>query len=47
MPSLENFISGIKVWCENDVEVMIQAPGKQARTFSHENLGFRKSDTLE
>ena len=45
--SLENFISGIKVWCENDVEVVIQAPGKQARTFSHENLGFRKSDTLE
>ena len=45
--SLENFISGIKVWCENDIEIVIQEPSKKARTFGHESLGCRESDTLE
>ena len=45
--SIEDYISSLKIWCENDIEIIIQEPGKKPQTFSYESLGCRESDTLE
>jgi hypothetical protein len=45
--SIEDYISRLKIWCENDIEIIIQEQGKKPRTFSHESLGCREIDTLE
>jgi len=46
-PSTEEYISSLKIWCENDIEIVIQEPGKKARRFSNEIVGCARSDTLE
>ncbi len=33
--SVEDYISSLKIWCENDIEIVIQEPGQKARTLSH------------
>ena len=45
--SFEDYISSLKIWCENDIEIVIQEPGKKARRFGHEIVGCANSDTLE
>jgi len=43
----EVFIKSLRIYCENDVEIKIQEPGKKPRTFSFENCGFNSSNTNE
>ncbi len=45
--SPEDLISSLKIWCENDIDIMIQEWGKKPKTFSYQNLGCRAATTRE
>ena len=45
--SCEDFVRSLRFYYGNDSEIKIQQPGRKAKTFTHNSLGFEASDTEE
>lgn len=43
----ELFLKGLRIFCENDIEINIQRQGRKSKTYTPDSLGFNSSNTIE